>query len=99
MPLKAGISGTTYRWMEVVELLGGDPNLARLAAISSLQAADAHSFHEIASAAKGFGVAYNVNEPYANVGLPNSQLKSIAESQGTTLDELNGKPVDVKPSP
>jgi hypothetical protein len=98
MPLKAGVSGTTYRWMEIVDLLGGDPNLARLAAIASLQAADAHSFHEIASAAQGFGIAYDIHHPYANVGLPADQLEAIAASLGTTLDELNGKRQDAKSS-
>jgi hypothetical protein len=96
MPLKAGVSGTTFRWMQIVDLLGGDPNLARLCAIASLQAADAHSFHEIAFAAKGFGVTYDATQPYANVGLPPALLKEIAESVGTTLDELNGKATDDK---
>jgi len=96
MPLKAGVSGTTFRWMQIVDLLGGDPNLARLCAIASLHAADAHSFHEIAFAAKGFGVNYDATQPYANVGLSPALLKEIAESVRTTLDELNGKATDDK---
>jgi hypothetical protein len=96
MPLKAGISGTTYRWMMMVEVLGGDPKLARLAAIASLQAADAHSYHEIATAAKGFGAQYDPTQPYAHVGLDRATLEAIAKSAGTTLDELNGATVDDK---
>ena len=98
MPLKAGVSGTTYRWMQIVDMLGGDPNLGRLAAIAALQAADAHSFHEIASAAKGFGVGYDPSNPYGNVGIPSAQLEGLAESVGTTLDELNGKTPGDKPA-
>jgi hypothetical protein len=97
MPLKAGISGTTYRWMEVVELLGGNPELARLAAIASLQAADAHSFHEIATAAKGFGVNYDSSHPYANTGLDDALLQQLAVTAGTSLDELNGAKPSAKP--
>ncbi len=96
MPLKAGISGTTYRWMMMVEILGGDPKLARLAAIASLQAADAHSYHEIATAARGFGAEYDPSQPYAHVGLDRATLEAIARSAGTTLDELNGTTADDK---
>jgi hypothetical protein len=94
MPLKAGVSGTTYRWMQLVSMLDGDPSMGRLAAIASLQAADAHSFHEIASASKGFGVDYNSSSPYANVGIDEGTLRALAAKQGTTLDELNGKKRD-----
>jgi hypothetical protein len=82
--------------MQIVDLLGGDPNLARLCAMASLQAGDAHSFHEIAFAAKGFGVGYDPKNPYANVGLPPALLKEIADSVGVTMDELNGKATDDK---
>jgi hypothetical protein len=88
MPLKAGISGTTFRWMLVVDLLGGNPEIARLAAVASLQAADAHSYHEIATAAKGFGATYDKNKPYDNMGLDREFLEQLAKSQGTSLEEL-----------
>lgn len=97
MPLKAGISGTTYRWMQMVELLGGNPQLARLAAIASLQGADAHSFHEMAMAAQGFGVEYDVNNPYSNLGIPEGMVNDLATSVGTSIEELNGK--KTKPTP
>lgn len=94
LPLKAGISGTTFRWMLAVDLLGGDPRLGRLAAIASLQAVDAHSYHEIASAARGFGLAYDPDRPYDHLGIDRQELEALARSIGTTLDELNG----VKPA-
>jgi len=89
MPIKAGISGTTFRWMRLVDMLGGNKELARLAAVASLQAANAHSYHEIAFAAQGFGVTYDANKPYANMGISEAHLNEIAASVGTNLEELN----------
>jgi hypothetical protein len=55
MPLKSGISGTTMRFMQGAELLGVDPDASRMACMAMLQPIEAHSFHEIATAASGFG--------------------------------------------
>ena len=89
MPQKAGISGTTFRFMEASALLGGDAAQSRLAMMGALQAIDAHTFYEIANAAAGFGLGYNPNMPYANL-LPEPILRALAKKSGSTLEELNG---------
>jgi hypothetical protein len=94
MPLKAGISGTTYRFGQMGSLLGADPALARQAAVGNLTSIDAHSFHEIASASQGFqeqGGKYDSATPYSegSTGLSQDQLKAIAAKRGLSLDELN----------
>lgn len=91
MPQKAGISGTTFRFMEAAELLGGKPMESRLAMIGALQVIDAHTIYEIASAAKGFGVEFNPQRPYENLGIPPKVLEDLALKSGTTLSELNGE--------
>ncbi len=51
MPLKAGISGTTHRFLGLGELLGvADKARMRLAMLGHLQAIEAHSFWEICDA-------------------------------------------------
>ncbi|MCA9564217.1 MAG: hypothetical protein KC561_12045, partial [Myxococcales bacterium] len=54
MPLKAGISGTTHRFMSLAGVLGVGGSDARLAMLGHLQNIEAHSFHEICVAAMGF---------------------------------------------
>ena len=44
MPLKAGISGTTYRFMHMAQLFNGDLEGTRLAALGHLIPISAHSF-------------------------------------------------------
>ncbi|MGE3765578.1 MAG: hypothetical protein AB7L94_25185, partial [Kofleriaceae bacterium] len=78
MPLKAGISGTTARGMGLFDVMGvnqTNPELARLALMTQLQPIEAHSYHEIASAAdgymsgeKGSQFKYDVSNPYSNMG-------------------------------
>jgi hypothetical protein len=94
MPLKAGISGTTFRAMGLFDALGADPQMARLACMAQLTSIDAHSFHEIASAAQGFedsSARYDPNTPYTpgSIGLDQATLEAIAKRQGLSLDELN----------
>ncbi len=89
LPQKAGISGTTFRFMMVATMLGGDPALSRLAAIGALQTIDAHTVYEIASAAQGFGMPFDPTRPYDNLGIPVEVLEQIARAMGTTLEELN----------
>ena len=96
MPLKAGISGTTARAMGLFDAFGADPAMARLALTAHLTSIEAHSFHEIASAANGYfpqgsPEAYNMSMPYtpASLGLPEDVLARIAAQAGVSIEELN----------
>lgn len=95
LPQKAGISGTTFRFMEASALLGGDAMKSRMAMIGALQIIDAHTIYEIASASKDFGekgaLAFNPERPYDNIGLSHETLERIALETGTTFAELNGE--------
>lgn len=91
LPQKAGISGTTFRFMEASALLGGNPKMARLAAIGALQMIDAHTIYEIAHASKGFGLEFDPKRPYDHLGIDPELLAQIALSTGTTYAELNGE--------
>ena len=97
LPIKCGVSGTTYRVLSATKILGGDPILIRLAVIAALLSTDSHSLHEVCTSAKGFGAPYDPRKPYANLGISESVLEAIAASLGTTLAELNagssGRPV------
>jgi hypothetical protein len=90
LPQKAGISGTTFRFMEAASLLGGDASMSRLAMIGALETIDAHTVYEIGSAAQGFGLPFDPSRPYANLGVPPEVLERAAKASGTTLEELNG---------
>jgi hypothetical protein len=91
LPQKAGISGTTFRFMEASALLGGDPEMSRLSMIGALQTIDAHTVYEIASASKGFGLGFDPKKPYDSLGIPRELLEQVALKTGTTLAELNGE--------
>jgi hypothetical protein len=104
MPLKAGISGTTFRFMTGADVLGADPAMARLAAMSQLIGIEAHSFHEIASAAQGFqgtGSQYDPSMPYspASTGLSEQQLMAIMMRNGFLPSDLNQPAPTSTPSP
>ncbi|HNN94045.1 MAG TPA: hypothetical protein PKI03_17330 [Pseudomonadota bacterium] len=104
MPLKAGISGTTFRFMTGAEMLGADPAMARLAAMSQLIGIEAHSFHEIASAAQGFQTptsSYDPSLPYspASTGLSEQQLMAIMMRNGYLPSDLNQPAPTSTPSP
>ena len=73
MPLKAGISGNTRRWMQAAKLLGSDLPGARLAMLGHLIPTKAHSFHEIMTAAKGF-------VPYKSTAGRYLPLKPLADN-------------------
>lgn len=98
LPLAAGISGTTFRLMGTADVLGADPAMARLAAMTQLIPIDAHTFHEIAFAAQGFqqsdSAAYNPSAPYTPgaTGLSPAMLRSIADRAGIDLNSLNNQP-------
>jgi hypothetical protein len=94
LPLQAGISGTSFRFMRLGEVMGMDPALVRLAAAAHLLPIGAHSYHEIASAAQGFQgdtSQYNPAQPYtpAGTGLTAEQLAAIAARRGLDLANLN----------
>ncbi len=105
MPLKAGISGNTYRFMRLAEAMGIDPAIARLACMSQLIPIEAHSFHEIAMAAQDFqtpgrpgasteapGSVYDPSMPYSpsSTGLSEAQLMEIMLRNGMLPSQLNG---------
>jgi len=91
LPQKAGISGTTFRFMEAAQMLGGDAQMSRLAMIGALQTIDAHTVYEIASASKDFGgLQFDPTRPYDHLGLDKETLQELATRTGTTLAELNG---------
>lgn len=102
MPMKSGISGTTMRFMQTAELMGADPDKAKMCAVAQLQPIEAHSFHEIATAASGFGGkngAYNTDKPYSGEsmgGFTNEELNAIAlRETGMTLSQLNDPDVKI----
>lgn len=64
MPLKAGISGTTHRFVSLAQVMGVACSDARLAMLGHLQNIEAHSFHEICVAAAGFGGCDYVDGKY-----------------------------------
>jgi hypothetical protein len=100
MPLKSGVSGTTFRMMETAKLMGVDnTDAVKMACVGMLQPIEAHSFHEIATAAKGFGGeggGYDAKGfPYNEktmAPIPVAELEQIAHDCGTTLAELNSMP-------
>jgi hypothetical protein len=82
MPLKAGISGNTFRFMRIAETMGIDPAMARLACMAQLIPIEAHSFHEISMAAQDFqgpSSSYDPSTPYTpgSTGLSEAQLLAI----------------------
>jgi hypothetical protein len=62
-PLKAGISGTTARFVGAANLLGGTKHGAVVAMLGHLQAIEAHSFWEIVDAA-GIGMVPGKYTPF-----------------------------------
>lgn len=102
LPLKAGISGTTFRFMGGAELLGADPAMARLACLAQLIGIEAHSFHEIASASQGFqksGSSYDPSMPYtpASTGLSEADLMALMLRNGMLPSDIN-QPVQPPPA-
>lgn len=75
-PLKAGISGTTARFLGCATMLGGSTHGAVIAMIGHLQAIEAHSFWEIVDAA-GLGMEPGVYVPFK----PNPGGMSLAAAE------------------
>jgi hypothetical protein len=91
LPQKAGISGTTFRFMEAAQMLGGDPNHSSLAMLGALQVIDAHTVYEIRNASKGFGLEFDPQNPYSHLGIDRAVLEQLAKQSGTSLGELNNE--------
>ena len=68
MPLRAGISGNTHRFMNQAGLLGVDPIGSRLAMLGHLIPTNAHSFHEVMSAAEPLAYVPGHYLPLAPLG-------------------------------
>jgi hypothetical protein len=82
MPLKAGISGTTRRWMHAAKQLGANMPGARLTMLAHLLPTMAHSFHEIMTAAKGM-VPYKGKGSYIPLApLGEGDVRGFAKSAG-----------------
>ena len=82
MPLTAGISGTTNRLMTAGKRLGEAPlTRVRLMALGHLMGVEAHSFHEIMSAARSFDGCTYTDGNYKNIAPLNweSELKPLWE--------------------
>ena len=83
MPLKAGISGTTHRYMNFAKSIGiGGLDRMRLAMIGYLIPMNAHSFHKIMTASRGHsGCDYVAGhyEPLSPVG--SGELEGLAGGQ------------------
>ena len=90
MPLKAGISGTTHRFMGLGELLGvGDKEGMRLAMLGHLQAIEAHSFWEIVDASlmgnppRGKYVPF---KPVENDDMEKAALETVTNNPDAEVD-------------
>ena len=91
MPLKAGISGTTHRFLGLGELLGvGDKPGMRLAMLGHLQEIEAHSFWEIVDAAGMGDPQKGKYVPFAPV---TDEAMEAAAKQSLTTD-LKGQGID-----
>lgn len=90
MPLKAGISGTTRRWMHAGNQLGANLPGARLTMLAHLLPTNAHSFHEIMTAAKGI-VPYKGKGSYLPIKpLSDGEVRDFAKEAGiASKDEQN----------
>ncbi len=82
MPIKAGISGTTHRFMHQATLMGHNAVDARLACFGHLMQMNAHSYHEIASAAQGY-VSYTPGSYIPLAPYPNSTVRQMARDAKT----------------
>ncbi len=91
MPLKAGISGTTARFVGAAGLLGGSRHGAAVAMIGHLQAIEAHSFWEIAEGA-GLGMTPGVYTPF--VPHPTGMTSAATEFVGHHATDIALGPTD-----
>jgi hypothetical protein len=93
MPLKAGISGTTHRFMNFGKVIGM-PNMVnlRLAMIGYLIPMKAHSFHEIMTSARAHaGCSYTAGHYWPLDPLGEGELVNLAGDE-TTWNEIKAPP-------
>jgi hypothetical protein len=88
MPLKAGISGTTHRFMNQASMMSAPLFGARSAILGHLIKINAHSFHEICTAAKG-KVPYKRGEYLPFEPFTESEMFGIASMVVNTQEEKN----------
>jgi hypothetical protein len=79
MPLKAGISGNTHRWMNMSKQLGVKAVNARLTMYGQLIPINAHSYHEISAAARAH-VPYNDGKYFPLEPLTRTQVNNLAKA-------------------
>ena len=87
MPLRAGVSGTTFRWMNFASQLGGNLPGSRLAMMGHLIPTNAHSFHEIMTAAQGH-VPYTKGQYVPLEPLSKGDMEALALEAGCTTEEV-----------
>jgi len=85
MPLRSGISGTTWRFMNYASLVGADLPASRLAMFGYLILMDAHSFHEVATAASAF-VPYTPGKYTGLAPLNDAEVAQWAQGLGIPKD-------------
>jgi len=90
MPIRAGISGTTQRFMNMAKLLGAEPYGARLAMVGHLVPMNAHSFHEICVAAKAT-CEYKPGKYVPFKPIEDETMKEIAKAVGAASEEAAAK--------
>lgn len=83
MPIKAGVSGTTQRYMQFAATVGAQPmNHVRLMLLGALIPTHAHSFHEIMTSAQGFPGCRYAEGSYTDVApWSKTELVAIAGSE------------------
>ena len=88
MPLRAGISGTTQRFMSLSKQMGANPYGSRLAMMGHLIPTNAHSFHEVMVAAKGYGPAYHKGKYIPMQPLTPAEMRDLAKKSGAKAGEV-----------
>jgi len=88
MPLKAGISGTTHRFMNQASMMSAPLHGSRAAILGHLVKINAHSFHEVCTAAKG-QVPYKRGEYLPFKPFKDSEMFDIAGKIVETKEEKN----------
>lgn|GEM_PF-1512720 len=87
MPLRAGVSGTTHRWMNFAAQLGANLPGSRLAMLGHLIPTNAHSFHEIMVAAQGH-VSYEQGK-YTPLDPITGDMRKLALDAGAEANEVD----------
>jgi len=89
-PMKAGISGTTARFVGAAEMMGGSKYGATVVMLGHLQAIEAHSFWEIVDAA-GIGMSAGKYLPFPpnESGMDTAADEFIAQNGYATLGPID----------